>query len=328
MTQAQLETLQSENQHLKQQLQRFDPQSPKVGLLWQSTCCIGVFNLVLKRNSYFLFCSPQRGGSCLASLKESYVSSLSSLEQDNRRLRQALVEMHARHKVSSQAVTNQPHPAQDRYLLRTNRHATLWLNSETDSCFVQSSEDVRHQKGREENTSQAEVEIKKLFKQLSTMSHSSSQNQHSRPQSSASSSSSSSSLRGLKLSERNSAPSSNKSAAEGQSFSSEDSPTSTPRVRLLTRVWGSLSFILLFADNSKSCLHFSLSGVYVSVPCRRHGDSFHGGGGPAVWEADPTVRHPHPGDDWKQHEDCLKVPDRWLKGGGCTDVCTDWLVIE
>lgn len=116
--------------------------------------------------------------------------------------------MHTRHDVSnrghqalhSQAVTNQPHPAQD-------------------SC-----EDVRNQKHREENTTQSEVEIKRLCKQLSTMSYSSRQNQDSRPQSSASSSSSTSSLRGSELYRRNSAAAgSNGSAAGGQSFSSEDS---------------------------------------------------------------------------------------------------------
>ncbi|XP_074523555.1 centrosomal protein of 63 kDa isoform X1 [Halichoeres trimaculatus] len=177
MTQVQLETLQSENQRLKEQLQRLESQS------------------------------PMRGGSSLASLRESYVSSLSSLEQENRQLRQALVEKHARHEVSSQshqalqsqAATNQPHPAQD-------------------SCG-----DVRHQKHQEENPTQSEVEIKRLCKQLNTMSQSSRQNQDSRPQSSASSSSSSSSLRSPEPYRRHSAPCLKESAAERQIFSSEDS---------------------------------------------------------------------------------------------------------
>ncbi|XP_074523556.1 centrosomal protein of 63 kDa isoform X2 [Halichoeres trimaculatus] len=149
----------------------------------------------------------RRGGSSLASLRESYVSSLSSLEQENRQLRQALVEKHARHEVSSQshqalqsqAATNQPHPAQD-------------------SCG-----DVRHQKHQEENPTQSEVEIKRLCKQLNTMSQSSRQNQDSRPQSSASSSSSSSSLRSPEPYRRHSAPCLKESAAERQIFSSEDS---------------------------------------------------------------------------------------------------------
>nr|XP_020486799.1 centrosomal protein of 63 kDa isoform X4 [Labrus bergylta] len=89
MTQAQLETLQSENQHLKGQLQRLESRSAK------------------------------RGDPSIASLRESYVSSLSSLEQENQQLRQKLAEKHARHELSKRkeqghAMTDQPQPAQDR----------------------------------------------------------------------------------------------------------------------------------------------------------------------------------------------------------------------
>ncbi|XP_034531198.1 centrosomal protein of 63 kDa isoform X4 [Notolabrus celidotus] len=162
MTQTQLETSQSENQHLKEQLQRLDSQSPK------------------------------RGDSSLASLRESYVSSLSTLEQENRQLRQALDDIHTRHEVSRQneqaqlspVMTNRPLPAQDRQ-------------------------------------------------------HRCSQDQDSRPQSSASSSSSSS--RCSRLHRMNSAPGSNESAAEGQSFSSEDSVSSVSREKIPRRSTESMS---------------------------------------------------------------------------------------
>ncbi|XP_041648038.1 centrosomal protein of 63 kDa isoform X2 [Cheilinus undulatus] len=180
MTQTQFETLQSENQHLKGQLERLESQSPK------------------------------RGDSALTSLRESYVSSLSSLEQENRQLRQALADLHARHEAPnwneqaqlSRAITSQPQPTQD---------------------------------SNEENATRSEVEIKRLFKQLNTMSPSPrdqhcSQDRDSRPHSSASSSSSSSSnSRNQRLFRRNLVPTPNDSAAEGQSCSSEDSLNSASR---------------------------------------------------------------------------------------------------
>ncbi|XP_039985084.1 centrosomal protein of 63 kDa isoform X2 [Xiphias gladius] len=194
MTQTQLETLETENHHLKGLLHRLESQSPK------------------------------GGDSSLASLRESYTSSLSILEQENRQLRQALSEMRARAGVFSQdkyerallshAVTDQPRPAQDR------------------------NEDKRHQKYQEvmqaakaklqDNNTRHEGKIQRLFKELQTFSQSPtsqpcSQDQDGRPHSSASSSSSSSSSE--RLTRRNSVPtlSSNDSAAEGQSSSSEDS---------------------------------------------------------------------------------------------------------
>ncbi|XP_047231308.1 centrosomal protein of 63 kDa isoform X2 [Girardinichthys multiradiatus] len=62
VTQAQLETLQAENQHLKGLLQKLPPHSPK--------------------------------GEGFSSLQQSYMSSLSSLEQENQHLRQALTKTH------------------------------------------------------------------------------------------------------------------------------------------------------------------------------------------------------------------------------------------
>lgn len=109
MTQAQLETVHTENHHLKGLLQRLESQSPK------------------------------RGDSSLASLKESYVSSLSSLEQENRQLRQAIAEMHARLEVSNQT-------CQDRYERALLSHATTGQPQPAQD----SNEDTQHGKHREE----------------------------------------------------------------------------------------------------------------------------------------------------------------------------------
>ncbi|XP_035509908.1 centrosomal protein of 63 kDa isoform X2 [Morone saxatilis] len=206
MTQAQLETLQTENQQLKGLLQKLESQSSK------------------------------RGDSSLASLRESYVSSLSSLEQENRQLRQALAMMHGRPEISNRtcqdkyeqallslAMTDQPQPAPDS---EDNRHQKR-------------QEDVQAMKAKQqENATHSEEEIKRLFKQLHNLSHSSgehsfSQAQDSRSHSSASSCSSSSSTR---LTRRNSVPnlSSNESPAEGQSSISEDSLTLVSREKILS----------------------------------------------------------------------------------------------
>lgn len=142
MTQAQLETLQTENQHLKDLLQKLESKSPKVSLLWHSHYIIYSLHILQTAADRILFLNvasvfvskldsslPQRGDSSLASLRESYMSSLSSLEQENRQLRQAIAEMHARLEASnrtchdryeqallSHATPDQPQPAQDRYL--------------------------------------------------------------------------------------------------------------------------------------------------------------------------------------------------------------------
>ncbi|XP_040897037.1 centrosomal protein of 63 kDa [Toxotes jaculatrix] len=194
MTQAQLETLQTENQHVKGLLHRLESQSPK------------------------------RGDSSLASLRDSYTSSLSSLEQENRQLRQALSELRAPVGVSVQdkykgallrhAITDQAQPAQDK--MEDTRHHRYREETQASKAKLQ------------ENTTCYEGEIHRLFKQLQTLSQSPTdqpykQAQDIRPPSSASSSSSSSS--GKILTRRNSVPTlrSEDSAAEGQSSSSEDS---------------------------------------------------------------------------------------------------------
>uniref|UniRef100_A0A3Q1HVP5 Centrosomal protein 63 n=1 Tax=Acanthochromis polyacanthus TaxID=80966 RepID=A0A3Q1HVP5_9TELE len=185
MTQIQLETLQTENQHIRGLLQRLPSQS------------------------------PTRGDSSLASLRESYVSSLSSLEQENQQLRQALGEMRSQVEISNQtcqdkyeravlshAGTDQPQPAQDRL-----------------------QEDLQASKAKsQENSTRYEGEIQRLFKELHTLPSSptelpGSQNPDFRPHSSSSSDSSS-----TRLSRRDPALDVSESAAEGQS--SEDSLTS------------------------------------------------------------------------------------------------------
>ncbi|KAL4000024.1 uncharacterized protein ACER0C_007795 [Sarotherodon galilaeus] len=195
MTQAQLEMVQAENQHLKGLLQRLQPQSPK------------------------------RGGSQLASLRESYVSSLSSLEQENRQLRQTLAEMQSQLEASNQS-------SQDKYEHAVLSHAAT---DQEQPAFNRPQENMQVRKGQAlENTTRYEGEIQMLFKELQTSSKTStdlsrSQSKGSRPHSSASSSSSSSTT--TRLSTRNSVPvlSSSKSAADGQNSSPGDSLTSSDK---------------------------------------------------------------------------------------------------
>ncbi|XP_034438779.1 centrosomal protein of 63 kDa [Hippoglossus hippoglossus] len=201
MTQTQLETVQTENHHLTDLLHRLDSQSPK------------------------------RGDSVLASLKESYMSSLSSLEQENQKLRQALSEMRAQVGVSiqgnsespllSHVVTDRTRPAQDK--TGDTRHHNHQEETQAAAAKPQ------------ENTTRHEGEIQRLFEELHTLSKSHtdqpcSQAQDDGPQSSASSSSSSSSKRLIRT---NSVPmlSSNESA-ERQSSSSEDSPNLVSRKKV------------------------------------------------------------------------------------------------
>ncbi|KAM4629738.1 centrosomal protein of 63 kDa [Polymixia lowei] len=199
VTQVQLETLKIENQHLNDLLERLESRSPK------------------------------RGDSSLASLRESYVSSLSSLEQENRQLRQELAEVHARLEASTQTW-------QDKYERALLNHGKTAQPQSTQD----GNEDIRHHKHREEmqamrakmqeNTTRYEEEIQRLLKQLEALSHSSRQRHHgqvqdNRSNSSASSSSSScASNTGKRLTRKNLAPTTipNDSVAETQFSSSEE----------------------------------------------------------------------------------------------------------
>lgn len=173
VTQVQLETLKLENQHLNDLLERIESRSPK------------------------------RGNGSLAGLRDSYVSSLNSLEEENRQLRQEVTELQARMEVSNQTW-------QDKYerVLLQNQN-----KSHSHNNHDRSDEDAQHRHQEElqameirmqERASQYEEQIQTLLKQLENLSRSSvhhpdGQSQESEravsPNHSASSGSSSSSAR-------------------------------------------------------------------------------------------------------------------------------------
>ncbi|XP_028260527.1 centrosomal protein of 63 kDa [Parambassis ranga] len=185
MTQVQLETLQTENQDFKGLLHRLQYQSPK------------------KESS-------------LASLKESYVSSLSSLEQENQQLRQTLAEMQFQTQVSKQTCLNK------------YEHAML-SHTVPDQLAEHRLQEDRAKP--HEKTTRYEGEIRRLFKELKTLPQS-----DSRP---SSSSSSSSGRNGFGLCMRTSVPASSFSepAPEDQSSGSEDTEPSpvSPAQGMITR---------------------------------------------------------------------------------------------
>lgn len=285
MTQSQLETLQTENQHLKGLLQRKETHSSKVCLLWHSY--YSVITLFYRQHqtgslSWFGFgarflISPQRGDSSLASLRESYVSSLSGLEQENQQLRQELAEMHMKpgceDKYERALISHATEQPQNRYMANTQAQQVNKSNSDAIFILLCSNDDHKHrgemqatQAKLQENTTCHEGEIQRLFKQLQTMSQPSTE-QHSSSHSAASCSSSSSGSRRLTRNTSLPALSSNESAAEGQSSSSEDSrslvPSPSPMVRLVN-----ISTVLFFKPSisiiSQCCVFF----FSVSSPCQ------------------------------------------------------------
>ncbi|MCI4375522.1 hypothetical protein PGIGA_G00110540 [Pangasianodon gigas] len=146
MTQVQLETLKLENQHLNDLLERVESRSPK------------------------------RTDGELASLRDSYVSSLNSLEQENQQLRQDLAEVRARMEASNQTW-------QDKY-----ERALLQGHSKNANTHDRCEEELKAMKSRlQENSSHYELQIQTLLKQLEDLSSSSSphrpdgQSQESRP---------------------------------------------------------------------------------------------------------------------------------------------------
>ncbi|XP_043098234.1 centrosomal protein of 63 kDa isoform X2 [Puntigrus tetrazona] len=170
VTQVQLETLKLENQHLNDLLERVESRSPK------------------------------RGDGELASLRDSYVSSLNSLEEENRQLRLEITELRARMEANNQTW-------QDKY-------ERALLQNQNKNAHNRSDEDVqrRHQEElqametrMQERASHYEAQIQTLLKQLENLSRTSprrpdGQSQESRmavspAHSSASSASSSSSSR-------------------------------------------------------------------------------------------------------------------------------------
>uniref|UniRef100_A0A3Q3GX12 Uncharacterized protein n=1 Tax=Labrus bergylta TaxID=56723 RepID=A0A3Q3GX12_9LABR len=177
-----ISTLNSSSSSIKQQLHEEAEQKAaelKVNHFSKLFSSYFDFSAFPNSDSCLSLCSPQRGDPSIASLRESYVSSLSSLEQENQQLRQKLAEKHARHELSKRkeqghAMTDQPQPAQDRY-----------------SPSIHTDMHLLHNQG--------------------VIEHVCSQDQDSRPHSSASSSSSTSS--NIRLCRRNSASASNESAS-------------------------------------------------------------------------------------------------------------------
>ncbi|KAM4547629.1 centrosomal protein of 63 kDa isoform 2-T2 [Odontesthes bonariensis] len=196
MTQVQLETLQSENCHLKSMLQSMQS------------------HLAEKRD-------PP-----LTSLRESYVSFLSSLEQENCRLKQALATMQSQHDVPQQTFQED-----NQHALLSHTTTEQWQPVD-DRLQV----DMQAMKGKpRESTTRSERDIQRLFKELQTPSRSPteqtcSQTQN-RPHSSSSCTSSS-----TRLIRRISVPalSLGESAADGRSSSSEESLTSSSREKVIS----------------------------------------------------------------------------------------------
>ncbi|KAK2858097.1 hypothetical protein Q7C36_006016 [Tachysurus vachellii] len=146
MTQVQLETLKLENQHLNDLLERVESRSPK------------------------------RTDGELASLRDSYVSSLNSLEQENQQLRQDLAEVRARMDASNQTW-------QDKY-----ERALMQSHSKNLHTHDRCEEEMKAMKSHlQESSSHYELQIQTLLKQLEDLSSSSSphrpygQSQESRP---------------------------------------------------------------------------------------------------------------------------------------------------
>ncbi|XP_052331585.1 centrosomal protein of 63 kDa isoform X1 [Oncorhynchus keta] len=166
VTQVQLETLKIENQHLNDLLERVESRS------------------------------TMKGDPCLASLRESYVSSLSSLEQENRQMRQELAEVRARLEASTQTWQDKL----DRSLLHNQSRAGPRQTQDGSEEELQQRhrEEILAMEARmQENTSHYEEEIQRLLQQLEALSSSSPHRHHGqtldhRPVSASSSSSSSS----------------------------------------------------------------------------------------------------------------------------------------
>ncbi|XP_058635548.1 centrosomal protein of 63 kDa isoform X2 [Onychostoma macrolepis] len=162
VTQVQLETLKLENQHLNDLLERVESRSPK------------------------------RGDGELASLRDSYVSSLNSLEEENRQLRLEITELRARMEANNQTW-------QDKY------ERALQQNQNKNAQNRHQEELQAMETRMQERASHYEDQIETLLKQLENLSRTSphrpdGQSQESRmavspAHSSASSASSSSSSR-------------------------------------------------------------------------------------------------------------------------------------
>ncbi|XP_036378047.1 centrosomal protein of 63 kDa [Megalops cyprinoides] len=171
VTQVQLETMKIENQHLTDMLERLESRS------------------------------PQKGDGSLASLRDSYVSSMSSLEQENQQLRQELGEVRAR----LEAYTKTWQEKLERALLQNqDKLSQLRLAEERKIAEIQRKhreEMLAMEMKKQESTARYEEEIQRLRRQVEAPPQSSpdmpdsqslaSRSQSAKPASSGSSSSSS-----------------------------------------------------------------------------------------------------------------------------------------
>ncbi|XP_051997211.1 centrosomal protein of 63 kDa isoform X2 [Xyrauchen texanus] len=142
VTQVQLETLKLENQHLNDLLERVESRSPK------------------------------SGDGELTSLRDSYVSSLNSLEEENRRLRQEITELRARMEASNQTWQDK----YERALLQNQNKCHSYHTQERSTEDIQRGhqEELQAMESRmQERASHYEDQIQMLLKQLENLSRSS-----------------------------------------------------------------------------------------------------------------------------------------------------------
>uniref|UniRef100_A0A4W4EIF9 Centrosomal protein Cep63/Deup1 N-terminal domain-containing protein n=1 Tax=Electrophorus electricus TaxID=8005 RepID=A0A4W4EIF9_ELEEL len=137
VTQVQLETLKIENQHLNDLLERVESRSPK------------------------------RADRTLASLRDSYMSSLGSLEQENRQLRQELAELCARMDASAQTWQDK----YERALLQNQSSHTHARYTCTHARYTQCEAELQAVEARmQASSSHYERQIQTLLKQLEALS--------------------------------------------------------------------------------------------------------------------------------------------------------------
>ncbi|XP_067229421.1 centrosomal protein of 63 kDa isoform X3 [Chanodichthys erythropterus] len=144
VTQVQLETLKLENQHLNDLLERVESRSSKVSIL----------------------CS--RGDGELASLRDSYVSSLNSLEEENKRLRLEMTELRARVEANNQTWQDK----YERALLQNHNknHTHNAQNRFDEDVQRRHQEELQAMETRmQERALQYEDQIQTLLKQLENL---------------------------------------------------------------------------------------------------------------------------------------------------------------
>ncbi|KAG5276215.1 hypothetical protein AALO_G00129330 [Alosa alosa] len=186
VTQVQLETLKLENQHLNELLERVEPHSPK------------------------------KGDASLASLRDSYVSSLSSLERENQQLRQDLAEVRARLDASNQTW-------QDKYERALQLSQNRSQESDEETQHRHQEELAAMETRLRENAAHYEEEIQRLHRQVESFSLASQNSHHPNPHHQHHSSSQTSAPSNGPLREPPRSPSPAPSSASSSSASSSSS---------------------------------------------------------------------------------------------------------